>query len=121
MLVMTEETFGPIMPVMAFDRPEEAIALANDTQFGLSAAVFGASEADCEAVAERLEAGAVSINDAALTAVFYEAGKQSFRCSGLGPSRMGMEGLTRFTRRQAIIVNDGRPLTLAAFSEDGSR
>lgn len=66
----------------------------------------------------RLRAGAVSINDAALTALFHEAGKQSFRLSGLGPSRMGADGYTRFMRRQALIVNEAAPLPLAAFRED---
>jgi acyl-CoA reductase-like NAD-dependent aldehyde dehydrogenase len=119
MLIMQDETFGPVMPVMAFDSVDEAVNLANDSQFGLSAAVFGATVAECEAVAERLEAGAISINDAALTALFHEAGKQSFRHSGLGPSRMGVDGYARFMRRQAIIVNEGAPLPLAAFREEG--
>ncbi len=118
MLVMREETFGPIMPVMAFADPDEAVALANDSQFGLSAAVFGPTSEACEPIAERLEAGAISINDAALTALFFEAGKQSFRNSGLGPSRMGIDGFTRFLRRQAIIVNEAPPLPLAAFREE---
>ncbi len=119
MKIMTDETFGPVMPIMAFDTIEEAVALANDSQFGLSAAVFGPRVADCEAIAERLEAGAVSINDAALTALFHEAGKQSFRFSGLGPSRMGVDGYTRFMRRQALLVNETAPLPLSAFREEG--
>jgi acyl-CoA reductase-like NAD-dependent aldehyde dehydrogenase len=118
MQVMRDETFGPVMPVMPFDSIDEAVALANDSQFGLSAAVFGGSVVECEAVAERLEAGAISINDAALTAMFHEAGKQAFRLSGLGPSRMGADGYTRFMRRQAIIVNDAAPLPITAFRED---
>jgi len=118
MQVMTEETFGPVMPIMPFDAVDEAVALANDSQFGLSAAVFGPDIGLCEAIAARLEAGAVSINDAALTALFHEAGKQSFRLSGLGPSRMGTDGYTRFMRRQALIVNEAAPLPLAAFRED---
>lgn len=119
MKVMTDETFGPVLPIMAFDSVDEAVDLANDSQFGLSAAVFGPSVEDCEAIAERLQAGAVSINDAALTALFHEAGKQSFRLSGLGPSRMGVDGYTRFMRRQALIVNEAAPLPIAAFREEG--
>lgn len=119
MSVMREETFGPIMPVMPFDDVDQAVSLANDGEFGLSAAVFGPTGDDCERVAERLEAGAISVNDAALTALFHEAGKQSFRRSGLGPPRMGLDGYTRFVRRQAIIVNEAAPLPLAAFREEG--
>ena len=119
MSVMTEETFGPILPVMAFDAIEEAVGLANDTVYGLSAAVFAGTLEEAEAIARKLDAGAVSLNDAALTALFYEAEKQSFKASGLGPSRMGAAGLTRFFRRKALIANTGAPLPLEAFKEEG--
>lgn len=117
MLVMTEETFGPIMPVMAYDTVDQAVALANDTIYGLSAAVIGPRDAAL-AVAERLNAGAVSINDAALTSLFYEAEKNAFGASGLGGSRMGLAGYHRFLRRKALIENTGSPLPLGAFAED---
>jgi succinate-semialdehyde dehydrogenase / glutarate-semialdehyde dehydrogenase len=117
MLVMTEETFGPIMPVMAYDTVDQAVALANDTMYGLSAAVVGPRDAAL-AVAERLNAGAVSINDAALTSLFYEAEKNAFGASGLGGSRMGLAGYHRFLRRKALIENTGSPLPLGAFAED---
>ena len=119
MAVMRDETFGPILPVMAFDTVEEAVEMANFGDYGLSAAVFAGTLDIAEAVGRRLEAGAISLNDAALTSVFYEAAKQSFKASGLGPSRMGAEGLSRFFRRQALIANTGAPLTLAAFQEEG--
>ncbi|WP_029013474.1 aldehyde dehydrogenase family protein [Niveispirillum irakense] len=118
MAVMREETFGPLLPVMVFDDVEQAIILANDSQYGLSAAVFAADTDQAAAVGRRLVAGAVSLNDAALTALFHEAPKQSFRDSGLGPSRMGLDGYTRFFRRQALIAQTGHPLPLAAFAED---
>jgi succinate-semialdehyde dehydrogenase / glutarate-semialdehyde dehydrogenase len=117
-LVMTDETFGPVMPVGIFDTIDQAVAQANDGEFGLSAAVFAATIEDAEAVAVRIEAGAVSLNDAALTAQFYEAAKQSFKASGMGPSRMGADGLTRFYRRRALIAQTGRPVPLSAYSED---
>lgn len=119
MAVMREETFGPILPVMAFDSVENAVALANFGEYGLSAAVFASDLATAEAVGRRIEAGAVSLNDAALTAVFYEAAKQSFKASGLGPSRMGAEGLSRFFRRQALIANTGAPRPLDDWREEG--
>lgn len=119
MAVMTEETFGPVLPVMAFDNVEEAVRLANDTVYGLSAAVFAGTLEEAEAIARQLDAGAISLNDAALTALFYEAEKQSFKASGLGPSRMGAAGLTRFYRRKALIANTGAPLPLEAFKEEG--
>ncbi|MBD0261241.1 MAG: aldehyde dehydrogenase family protein [Tolypothrix sp. Co-bin9] len=103
MTVMTEETFGPIMPVMAFSTVEEAIALANDTIYGLSAAVFG-SEAEALQVAQQIDAGAISINDAALTALMHEGEKNAFKFSGMGGSRMGAAALTRFMRKKAFLV-----------------
>jgi acyl-CoA reductase-like NAD-dependent aldehyde dehydrogenase len=107
------------MPVMAFDTPSQAVELANFGEFGLSAAVFAASLEQAEALGMQLEAGAISLNDAALTATFYEAAKQSFKASGLGPSRMGAEGFARFFRRKALIVNTGAPSPLSAFAEEG--
>ncbi len=117
MAVMRDETFGPILPVMPFDTIDEAVALANFGDYGLSAAVFAGTLDQAEAVGRRLEAGAISLNDAAMTAVFYEAAKQSFKASGIGPSRMGADGLARFYRRQALIANTGKPVPLSAFRE----
>ena len=108
MRVMKEESFGPILPVMPFGSIEQAIALANDSEFGLSAAVFSGSLEESEAVGRELEAGAVSLNDAALTSLFHEAEKTSFKSSGLGGSRMGRASLERFMRRKALIANTDR-------------
>ena len=119
MNVMRDETFGPVIPVMAYRDVDEAVALANDTAFGLSAAVFAADIPAAEAIAERLHAGAISLQDAALTGQYFEAGKQSFGVSGLGPSRMGADGLLRFFRKRAFIANTGAPLTIGDFAEDG--
>jgi succinate-semialdehyde dehydrogenase/glutarate-semialdehyde dehydrogenase len=104
MKVMTEETFGPIMPIMTFSTVEEAIALANDSIYGLSAAVFAGEEKEALAFARQIEAGAISINDAALTALIYDGEKNSFKYSGLGGSRMGTAGLLRFMRKKAFLV-----------------
>ncbi|MGA7954304.1 MAG: aldehyde dehydrogenase family protein [Gloeobacterales cyanobacterium] len=104
MKVMTEETFGPIMPVMSFSTVEEAIKLANDTMYGLSAAIFAGEEQEALDVAQQIDAGAISINDAGLTALIYEGEKNSFKYSGLGGSRMGAAALTRFMRKKAFLL-----------------
>jgi len=117
MKLLTEETFGPVMPVMKFHTVDEAVALANDGVFGLSAAVIAGTLAEAEAIAERLEAGAVSLNDGSLTGVMHEAEKNSFKCSGMGGSRMGPAGLTRFFRKKAIIRQTGKPATIGMFDE----
>lgn len=107
MKVMTAETFGPVLPVMPFDGVGEGVAFANDTAYGLSAAVFGAED-EALWVARAVRAGAISVNDAALTALVYDAEKNSFNLSGLGGSRMGPAALRRFGRRQAYLVADAR-------------
>jgi aldehyde dehydrogenase (NAD+) len=104
MKVMTEETFGPVIPVMSFEDADESVALANDTRYGLSAAVFADDADEAIALGRRIRAGALSINDAALTALVYDAEKNSFNLSGLGGSRMGAAALRRFGRRQAFLV-----------------
>jgi len=118
MKVMREETFGPILPVMTYQNEAEAIALANDTEYGLSAAVFAGTIEEAERIGEQIEAGAISLNDAALTALFHEAEKQSFKHSGMGASRMGTAGFQCFLRRKALIANTGAPAPLSAFAED---
>ena len=120
-LVMREETFGPVIPVTPFDSVDEAVALANTGEFGLSAAVLAGDAAEAEAVAVRLNAGAVSINDGALTSMVWDAEKSSFGMSGMGPARMGDSGLLRFFRRQALLRQTGRALPLAAYAEDAAR
>jgi aldehyde dehydrogenase (NAD+) len=92
------------MPVMSFATVEEAIYLANDSIYGLSAAVFAGSAEEALAVARQLNAGAISINDAALTALMHEGEKNAFNFSGMGASRMGAAALKRFTRKQAFLI-----------------
>ena len=118
MQIMTEETFGPVMPVMPFSNEAEAVELANDSVFGLSGAVFGPSEEDALRVARQLEAGGISINDAGMTTMIFEAEKNAFRHSGLGASRMGPMGLSRFLRQKALYVNRGATVPIEAMAED---
>ncbi len=121
MALMREETFGPVIPVMPFDTAEEAIALANDSDFGLSAAVLAGTLDEAETVGRRIEAGAVSLNDGALTSRFYEAEKDSFKASGLGGSRMGAAGMRRFLRRRALIRQEQAPASIEAVAERHGR
>lgn len=118
MALMREETFGPVIPVMAYDDDDEAIALANDSEFGLSGAVIAGSVAEATRLGERMDAGAISLQDAALTiAIMRDAEKTSFRLSGLGGSRMGPGSLLRFLRRKALIVHEGPTVPMAALGE----
>ena len=117
MSVMMEETFGPVMPVMAYDTPEQALELANDTCYGLSAAVFGPDEAAAIEFGRNINAGGVSINDAGLTTMIFEACKSAFKLSGMGASRMGPTGLMRFLRQKALYINRGDVVPLSSMSE----
>ncbi len=105
MKVMVEETFSPILPIMKVSSEAEAIELANATIYGLSASVFAASLEDGIRIGRQLDAGAISINDASLTAIMHEGEKQAFKHSGIGGSRMGPASIRRFFRRQSLLVN----------------
>jgi acyl-CoA reductase-like NAD-dependent aldehyde dehydrogenase len=63
MKIMMEETFGPVLPIMTFQSPEDAVALANDCAYGLTASVWTRSKKTAAWMAERLEAGTVTVND----------------------------------------------------------
>lgn len=63
MKIMQEETFGPVLPIMAFSSPEEALSLANDSHFGLTASVWTRRKKMASWMAERIEAGTVTVND----------------------------------------------------------
>lgn len=117
MKLMREETFGPIVPIMPFAKTNEAIRLANDTDFGLSASVFSGSVAEAVEVARRIDAGAVSINDAALISRVRGAEKHAFKWSGLGGSRRGPEGLLRFFRKKALLLQTGTPGDVGSIRE----
>lgn len=118
MSIMTDETFGPVIPVTTFEAIDEAVSLANSGEFGLSASVIAGAAKEAEEVAVRLHAGAVSINDGSMTAMVWEAEKSSFGLSGMGPSRMGDSGVLRFFRRQALIRQSGKAMPLSAYAED---
>jgi len=64
MLMMQEETFGPFLPIMAVEGDEEAIRLANDSKYGLGASIWTRDEAAGEAMAKRIRAGSVMVNNA---------------------------------------------------------
>jgi succinate-semialdehyde dehydrogenase / glutarate-semialdehyde dehydrogenase len=117
MLLLRDETFGPLLPVLAYDDVAEAIARINASEYGLSAAVFGPDQAAACLVAAQLDVGAVSVNDAGLTSFVFEAEKQSFKASGLGGSRMGEAGVLRFVRKKAVLVQTGQPVSLDILQE----
>ena len=102
MTCIAEETFGPTLPVIKVADEEEAIRLANDSVYGLSASVWTGDNERGERVARRLEVGAVNINDA-LTNVFCPGLPMGgWKESGIGYRGGGAAGLIKFCRQQAI-------------------
>ena len=112
MKVMTEETFGPLIPIQSFSSESQAVFLANDSKYGLSASVFSSDEEKAISIAKKLNAGGISINDGSLTNKVFDAEKNSFNLSGLYGSRMGDAGFTRFFRKKALLIQTGKPETL---------
>lgn len=109
MEVMREETFGPVIPVMAYEGADEAVRLANDTIFGLSAAVIGGDVDEARSIARRLNAGNISVQDACLTFAAAPGEADSFGASGLGGKRSGIQ---RYTKRKALLIHTGVPACL---------
>ena len=97
MRIMTEETFGPVLPIMPFDTDDEAIRLANDSVYGLAASVWSSNRAHGEAIARRLRAGTVMVNDSISAFAISEAPHGGPMDSGIGHThgRLGMEEMVR--------------------------
>ncbi len=103
MKCMTEETFGPTLPIMKVRDTEEAVRLANDSPYGLGASVFSRDTARGEEVARQIEAGAANVNDAMINYTVLELPMGGAKASGLG-SRHGAGGIRKYCSQQAIVV-----------------
>jgi acyl-CoA reductase-like NAD-dependent aldehyde dehydrogenase len=103
MAAMTEETFGPTLPIMQVADAEEAIRLANDSPYGLGASVWTKDLARGEQIARRIESGAVCVNDAQLNYLALELPMGGWKASGLGV-RHGAGGIRKYTRQQALLI-----------------
>lgn len=118
MRLMTEETFGPVTPVMSYHSEDEALQLANDSEFGLSGAVIAGDEEEAKRIGRELNGGAISLQDAALTeSIMQDVEKNSFNKSGMGGSRMGPNSVLRFFRKKALIHNSGPTVSLKSLGE----
>lgn len=104
MKIMMEQTFGPIMPIMSFSTVAEAVNLANDSIYGLNAAIFAESEELAVEIGMELDVGAISINDAGLTAIMQEGENHPLKFSGLGGSRMGNSVFKKFLQTKAFLI-----------------
>jgi acyl-CoA reductase-like NAD-dependent aldehyde dehydrogenase len=98
MLIAREEIFGPVLCIMPYRDEDEAVAIANDTMYGLHGGVWSADPARAMRIARRLQTGRVDINGAAFN---YEAPFGGYKQSGTG-RELGTYGLEEFLELKAI-------------------
>ncbi|MDP1666280.1 MAG: aldehyde dehydrogenase family protein [Methylobacter sp.] len=107
MRIMREETFGPLLPVMAFDSEQHAVDLANDSDYGLNASVWSTDIAKAERVARQLQVGSWAVND-----VIKNIGHAGLPFGGVKNSGFGRyhgaEGLRQFTYTVAGLTSRSR-------------
>ncbi len=119
MTVCRTETFGPVVAVRRFTDVEEAIAAANDSEYGLNASIWTGSTRRGRALATRVQAGTVNVNEAyAATWGSLDAPMGGMKASGLG-RRHGAEGITKYTEGQTVATQ--RLLPIAPFAGLGPR
>jgi acyl-CoA reductase-like NAD-dependent aldehyde dehydrogenase len=104
MLIMREESFGPVLPIMAFDSDEEAVRLANDSEYGLAASVWTSNRSCGERIARQMNAGTVMVNDAVSCYGISEAPHGGIKASGIGRTH-GKLGLSEMVRVKYLDVD----------------
>jgi acyl-CoA reductase-like NAD-dependent aldehyde dehydrogenase len=103
MACMTVETFGPTLPIMKVGSVDEAIRLANDSEYGLSASVFSGDVDRAEDIALQLDCGAVNINDVISNLMCTTAPMGGWKTSGIGARFGGAEGLRKYCRVETVV------------------
>ena len=104
MTVMAEETFGPVIPIMRVKDAEEAVRLANDCRYGLGASIFSRDKIAAAGLAEKLDSGAVCVNDSLVNFIVLEAPMGGRKDSGFG-YRHGAEGIRKYCQQKTIVVD----------------
>jgi succinate-semialdehyde dehydrogenase/glutarate-semialdehyde dehydrogenase len=104
MQVMREETFGPVLPIMTFKTDDEAVRLANDSDYGLTASVWTNDLSRGRALAERINAGTVTVNEVLYTHAIAQTPWGGVKQSGFGRTH-GRAGLLELVHAQHIHLN----------------
>jgi acyl-CoA reductase-like NAD-dependent aldehyde dehydrogenase len=107
MRIMTEETFGPVLPIMAVDSMEEAVRLANDSAYGLTASGWTTSPDTARQLQERLAAGVVTINDCVSSYGEPTAPWGGIKASGIGRTH-GLAGLAEMVQTKYVSSDRSR-------------
>jgi acyl-CoA reductase-like NAD-dependent aldehyde dehydrogenase len=123
MRIMREETFGPVLPVMPFDSDDEAIRLANDSEYGLAASIWTRDRARGKAIAARIQAGTVMVNDAVSCFGISEAPHGGVKASGVGRThgRFGLEEMVRIKYLDSDRLPGVRKLWWYGYGQDFTR
>ncbi len=102
MSIMSEETFGPVIPIVKVKDAAEALRLANDSRYGLSGSIFSRDQAAAWRLAEGLQSGSVCINDSLVSFIVTDAPMSGCKESGFG-QRHGAEGIRRFCQQKTVV------------------
>jgi acyl-CoA reductase-like NAD-dependent aldehyde dehydrogenase len=103
MKCMQEETFGPTLPIMKIANAEEGVRLANDSNYGLQASVWTRDVEHGEALARRIQAGVVCVNDAQINYTALNLPMGGWKTSGMG-TRHGSGGIRKYTKIQSLLI-----------------
>ena len=103
MKCMRDETFGPTLAIMRVTDEEEAVALANDSQYGLSSSLWTRSRTKADNLSRRIEAGSVSINNALVATFQLPIPMGGWKNSGLGTRFGGAQGVLKYCRQQSVV------------------
>lgn len=102
MSLMTEETFGPVIPIMRFRTEDEALAFANETRYGLSSSVWTRDRKRARRFARRIQAGNVCINDVIISYAVSDVPFGGVRDSGIG-HRHAEKGIQKFCQIHSVV------------------
>lgn len=102
MRIVREEIFGPVVCVIPFKDEEEALRLANDTEFGLGAGVFTSDVSQATRISSALEAGTVWVNQYGILHNSVPFG--GFKCSGIG-RELGTYGISEYCQVKSVHLN----------------
>lgn len=103
MVCMREETFGPTLPIMKVADESEALALANDSDFGLSSSLWTRDRKRANRLARRIEAGSVSVNNAVVATFQLPVPMGGWKQSGVGTRFGGANGVLKYCRQQSVV------------------
>ena len=108
MEIMKEETFGPVVCVMAVDDVEQALELANDSEYGLNASVWTNNVDYGIQIANRIESGNVCVNEAILNAGVLDLPFGGIKQSGVGTRHGGADGIRIFCQAQSMLIGKAK-------------